>query len=151
MLRSSSIAVPLGGTPNMKCLSVYWSFFGLSSQCYLMNQWQNEVIITWTLRLNNRNFAEDLMPVLEQFSVASTFWDVSISSVFAIVHSLLDHLEAREVPSSDSKVIRDFKDTIVTQFIDRRSLYSAHPMLMGSQLDPRFKHITPSKYKQGRI
>ena len=108
------------------------------------------------LKTEQWKLVEDLVPVLEQFSVATTFFsyeeNVSISSVFAIVYGLLDHLELpREESSSDSKVIREFKETVATQLIERfelTSLHSAHPMLMGSLLDPRFKHITLSKYKE---
>ena len=108
------------------------------------------------LKTEQWKLVEDLVPVLEQFSVATTFFsyeeNVSISSVFTIVYGLLDHLEfPREESSSDSKVIREFKETVATQLIERfelTSLHSAHPMLMGSLLDPRFKHITLSKYKE---
>jgi len=57
-------------------------------------------------------------------------------------------LETREDSSSDSRVIKDFKNTVVTQLIERFELDSAHPMLIGSLLDPRFKHITLSKCKE---
>ena len=108
------------------------------------------------LKTEQWKLVEDLVPILEQFSVATTFFseeeNVSISSVFAIVHGLLDYLELpREESSPDSKVIRDFKTTVSTQLIERfelTSLHAAHPMLMGSLLDPRFKHITLSKYKE---
>jgi len=87
------------------------------------------------------------VPVLEQFSVATTFFsyeeNFSISSVFTILYGLLDHLETKEDSSSDSRVIRDFKNTVATQLIERlelRSLDLAHTMLIGS----RFKHITLS-------
>ena len=108
------------------------------------------------LKTEQWKLVEDLVPVLEQFSVATTFFsfeeNVSISSVFAIVYGLLDHLELpREESSSDSKVIREYKETVATQLIERFELtllHSAHPMLMGSLLDPRFKHITLSNTKR---
>jgi len=48
-------------------------------------------------------------------------------------------------------VIRHFKETVSTQLIERFQLtspHAAHPMLMRSLLDPHFKHITLSKYKE---
>ena len=107
------------------------------------------------LKTEQWKLVEDLVPVLEPFSVATTFFsyeeNVSISSVFAIVYGLLDHLEPKEESTYESKVIRDFKETVTAQIIERfelRSLHSAHPMLMGSLLDPRFKNITLSKFKE---
>ena len=107
-------------------------------------------------KIEQWKLVEDLVPVLEQFSVATTFFsyeeNVSISSVFAIVYGLFDHHELpREKSSSNSRVIREFKETVATQLIERfelTSLHSAHPMLIGSLLDPKFKHITLSKYKE---
>ena len=62
------------------------------SDCYL------------NLKTEQWKIVEDLVPILEQLSVATTFFNyeeiVSISSVFAIVYGLLNYLEA---PSSDSK------------------------------------------------
>ena len=106
------------------------------------------------LKTEQWKLVEDLVLVLEPFSVATTFFsyeeNVSISSVFVIVYGLLDHLEPKE-SMYDSKVIRDFKETVAAQLIERfelRSLHSAHPMLMGSLLDPCFKNITLSKHKK---
>ena len=78
--------------------------------------------------------------------------NVSISSVFAIVYGLLDQLEVlREESASNTKVIRRFKETVAVQLIERfelTSLDSAHPLLMGLLLDPRFKYSTLSKYNE---
>ena len=56
------------------------------------------------LKTEQWKIVEDLVPILEQLSVATTFFNyekiVSISSVFAIVYGLLNYLEAS---SSDSK------------------------------------------------
>ena len=49
---------------------------------------------------------EDLVPVLEPFSVTTTFFsykeNVSISSAFTIVYGLLDHLKPKEESTYDS-------------------------------------------------
>jgi len=80
---------------------------------------------------------------------------VSISSVFAIVYGLLDQLEvSREESASNSKVIREFKETVAAQLIERfelTSLDAAHPLLMRSLLDPRFKYITMSKCRKVKL
>ena len=107
-------------------------------------------------KIEQWKLVEDLVPVLEQFSVATTFFsyeeNVSISSVFAIVYGLFDHHKLpREKSSSNSRVIREFKETVATQLIERFELtllHSAHPMLIGSLLDPKFKHITLSNTKR---
>ena len=52
---------------------------------------------------------------------------------------------------SQHPTLREFKETVAAQLIERfelTSLDAAHPMLMGSLLDPRFKHITLSKYNE---
>ena len=78
--------------------------------------------------------------------------NVSISSVFAIVYGLLDQLEVlREESASNTKVIRNFEETVAVQLIERfelTSLDSTHPLLMGSLLDPQFKCIILSKYSE---
>jgi len=57
--------------------------------------------------------------------------------------------------SSDSKVIRDFKENVSTQLIERfelTSLHAAHPMLMGSLLDPQLLCLnTKRKVKLGNL
>ena len=76
--------------------------------------------------------------------------NVSILSVFTILYGLLDHLEPKEDSTSNTKVIRDFKEILAPQIVQRfelHSLYSAHLLLIGSLLDPRFKSITLSKFK----
>ena len=60
---------------------------------------------------------------------------------------MLDHLEPKEDSTSNTKVIKDFKETIASQIVQRFELHSfhlAHPLLIGSLLDPRFKCITLS-------
>ena len=111
------------------------------------------------LKSEQWKLAEELVPVLEHFSIATTFFsseeNVSISSVFAIVYGLLDQLEvSREESASDSKVIREFKETVAAQLIERfelTSLDAAHPLLMGSLLDPHFNHITLSKCRKVKL
>ena len=77
-----------------------------------------------------------------------------MSSVFAILHGLLEKLEPKEDSSLDSKIIKEFKEAVAIQIVQRfelQSLHSAHPLLIGSLLDPRFKNITLSKYNEGEI
>ena len=74
--------------------------------------------------------------------------------MFAILHGLLEKLEPKEDSSSDSKIIKEFKVAVAIQIVQRfelQSLHSAHPLLIGSLLDPRFKNITLSKYNKGEI
>ena len=102
---------------------------------------------------------EDIVAALEPFTIATTFFsyeeNVSISSVFAILYGLLDHLEPKEDSTSNTKVIKDFKKTVASQIVQRfelHSLYSVHLLLIGSLLDPHFKSITLSKFKdEGEI
>ena len=99
------------------------------------------------LKTEQWKLTEDLDAVLEPFTIVTTFFsyeeNVSISSVFAILHGLLKKLEkdsATEV--SDSKIIKDFKETVglqISQRFELQSLHSAHPLLPGSLLDPHFK------------
>ena len=85
---------------------------------------------------------EDLAAVLEPYTIATTFFsyeeNVSISSVFAILYGLLDHLEPKEDSTLDSKVIKEFKDTVASQIVERfelQSFHTAHPLLIGSLLE----------------
>jgi len=113
------------------------------------------------LKTEQWKLTEDLVAVLEPFTIATTFFsyeeNVSISSVFAILHGLLEKLKPKEDSASecsDSKIIKDFKETVTLQIVQRfelQSLHSAHPLLIGSLLDPRFKNITLSKFKEGEI
>ena len=68
---------------------------------------------------------------------------------------MLDHLEPKEDFTSNSNVIKDFKETLASQIVQRFELYSlhsAHPLLIGSLLDRHFKSITLSKFKdEGEI
>jgi len=100
------------------------------------------------LKSEKLKLGEELVPVLDQFCIAITFFfsseeNVSISAVFAIVYGLLDQLEVlREESASNTKVIRNFEETVAVQLIERfelTSLDSVHPLLMGSLLDPWFK------------
>ena len=55
---------------------------------------------------------------------------------------------------SDSKIIKDFKETVglqISQRFELQSLHSEHPLLIGSLLDPRFNSITLSKFNEGDI
>ena len=96
--------------------------------------------------------------IVEPFTIATIFFsyeeNVSISSVFAILHGLLEKLELKEDSASDSKIIKDFKETVALQILQRfelQSLHSAHPLLIGLLLDPRFKNITLSKFNEGEM
>ena len=115
-------------------LKLHWPVFAvLSDESVTKRRYLN-------LKSEQWKFAEELIPVLEHFSIATTFFsleeNVSISSLFAIVYGLLDQLEvSREESASDSKVIREFKETVAAHLIKRFeliSLDSAHPLLMGS-------------------
>ena len=104
------------------------------------------------LKTEQWKLTEDLVAVLEPFTIATTFFsyeeNVAISSVFAILHGLLEKLEKDfATEGSDSKIIKDFKETVGLL----QSLHSAHPLLIGSLLDPRFKSITLSKFNEGDI
>ena len=110
------------------------------------------------LKTEQWKLTEDIVAVLEPFTIATTFFsyeeNVSISSVFAILHGLLEKLEPKEDSASDSKIIKELKETLALQILQRfelRSLHSAHPLLIGSLLDPRFKNITLSKFNEGEI
>ena len=88
--------------------------------------------------------AEDLVKILESFIIATTFLsyeeNVSISSVFPILHGLIDQLKP-SIDPADSTAIRQFKDK-VSQKIKRRweldSININSPLLLTSALDPRF-------------
>ena len=76
------------------------------------------------LKTEQWKLTEDLVPVVEPFTIATTFFsyeeNVSISSVFAILHGLLEKLEPKEDSASecsDSKTIKDFKETVVLQIL----------------------------------
>ena len=63
------------------------------------------------LKTEEWKLTEDLVAVLEPFTIATTFFsyeeNVSISSVFAILHGLLEKLEKDSATEgSDSKIIR---------------------------------------------
>ena len=76
--------------------------------------------------------------------------NVSISSDFAILHGLLDKLGPNKDTASDSKIIKEFKETVTSEISQRfelQSLHSAHPLLIGSLLDPRFKNTTLCRFK----
>ena len=110
------------------------------------------------LKTEQWKLTKDMVAVLEPFTIATTFFsyeeNVSISSVFAILHGLLEKLKLKENSASDSKIIKDFKETVGLQILQRfelRSLHSAHPLLIESLLDPRFKNITLSKFNEGEI
>ena len=100
------------------------------------------------LKSEQWNLAEDLVKVLEPFNVVTTFLsyeeNVSISSVFPLLHGLLDQLK----PSTDSSAIRQFKDK-VSQEIKRRweldSVDVSSPLLISAALDPRFRNLTFTK------
>ena len=111
------------------------------------------------LQTEQWKLTEDLVAVLEPLTIATTFFsyeeNVLISSVFAILHGLPEKLEKDSVTEgSDSKIIKDFKETVglqISQRFELQSLHSAHPLLIGSLLDPRFKSITLSKFNEGDI
>ena len=86
------------------------------------------------LKTEQWKLTEDIVAVLEPFTIATTFFsyeeNVSISSVFAILHGLLEKLEPKEDSSSDSKIIKEFKEAVAIQIVQRfelQSLHSAHP------------------------
>ena len=98
----------------------------------------------WTL-------AEDLVTILEPFSIATTFFsyeeNVSLSAVFPILHGILDKLAISE--PTESAVIKQFKETVSSNIMERfemRTLHTAHPMLLTGILDPRFKNLTLSRF-----
>ena len=95
--------------------------------------------------------AEDLVTILELFSVATTFFsyeeNVSMSAVFPILYGILDQLGTTEI--SESIIIKQFKETVSSNIIERfelRTLHNAHPMLLTAIFDPRFKNLTLSRY-----
>ena len=99
------------------------------------------------------NLAEDLIKVFEPFSVATSFLsyeeNVSVSSVFAILHGLLDQLKS-SVDDDDSPVIRQFKDKVPKQIKERWELECVDvstPLLLTSALDPRFRQLIFLKLK----
>ena len=113
------------------------------------------------LKKEQWKLTEDLVAVLKPFTIATTFLSyeetVTISSVFAILHRLLEKLKPKEDSASecsDSKIIKNYKETVALQILQRfelRSLHSAHPLLIGSLLDTRFKNITLSEFKEDEI
>ena len=106
------------------------------------------------LRTEQWKLTEDIVDVLEPFAIATTFFsyeeNVSISSDFAILHRLLDKLGPNKDAASDSKIIKEFKETVASEISQRfelQSLHSAHPLLIGSLLYPRFKNTTLCRFK----
>ena len=106
------------------------------------------------LRTEQWKLTEDIVDVLEPFAIATTFFSykesVSISSDFAILLGLLDKLGPNEDTASDSKIIKEFKETVASEISQRfelQSLHSAYSLLIGSLLDPRFKNTTLCRFK----
>ena len=106
------------------------------------------------LRTEQWKLAEDLVPILELFSIATTFFsyeeNVSLSVVFPILHGILDQLGTTEhSESSQSTAIKQFKETLSSNIVERfnlKELHNAHPMLLTAILDPCFKNLTLSRY-----
>ena len=92
------------------------------------------------------NLAEDLIKVLEPFSVATSLLsyeeNVSVSAVFPILHGLLDQLKSSV--DDDAPVIRQFKDKVSKQIKEKWELKCvdvSSPLLLTSALDPRFRQL----------
>ena len=99
----------------------------------------------WTL-------AEDLVKVLEPFRIATSFLsyeeNVFISSVFAVLHGLLDNLSKSHLDNDESTVICQFKDTVSQQIKKRWQLNNldvSSPLVITSLLDPCFRQFTLTK------
>ena len=103
------------------------------------------------LKSEQWKLAEDLVAILEPFSIATTFFsyeeNVSLSAVFPILHGILDKLSTSE--PAESAVIKQFKETVSSNIMERfemRTLHNSHPMLLTGILDPRFKNLTLSRF-----
>ena len=103
------------------------------------------------LKSEQWKLAEDLVTILEPFSIATTFFsyeeNVSMSAVYPILNGILNQLATSQ--PSESVVIKQFKETVSSNIIERfelRTLHNAHPMLLTAILDPRFKNLTLSKF-----
>ena len=97
----------------------------------------------------------DIVIILEPFSIVTTFFsyeeNISTSSVFTILHGLLDKLEPNEDSGSDLKIINDFNNTVASQILHRfelQSLYTAHPFLIWSLPDPHSKVLNFSSLRK---
>ena len=95
---------------------------------------------------------EDLIKVLEPFYVATKYFsyeeNVSISSVFPVLHGLIDQLEKLEPAGPSASIITQFKQ-VVLQEISRRWMLDvvdiSSLLINTSLLDPRFRQLTLSK------
>ena len=104
------------------------------------------------LKSEQWKLAEELIEVLENFCIATTFLsseeNVSMSAAHPILHGIIDQLEP---DVSDSTTIKHFKEVVSSEISERfelNSLHSAHPMLLTAIMDPRFKNLTLSKYSE---
>ena len=106
------------------------------------------------LKSEQWKLAEDLVKILEPFNIATTFLsyeeNVSISSVFPILHGLIDQLKP-SIDPADSTAICQFKEK-VSQEIKRRweldSIDITSPLLLTSAIDPRFRQLTFTKLEE---
>ena len=95
-----------------------------------------------TKRSEQWKLAEDLVKILQPFNIATTFLsyeeNVSISSVFPILHGLIDQLKP-SIDPADFTAIRQFKEK-VSQEIKRR--WELDSIDITSPLDPHFRQLT---------
>ena len=103
-----------------RILKLHWPVTVILSDETVTNQTVND---TWILRQSNGG---DIVIIFELFSIVTTFFsyeeNISTSSVFTILHGLLDKLEPNEDSGSDSKIINDFNYTVASQILHRFEL-----------------------------
>jgi len=92
------------------------------------------------LKCEQWKLAEELIEVLENFSIATTFLsseeNVSMSAVHPILHGIINQLEP---DVSDSTTIKHFKEVVSSEISERfelNYLHSAHQMLLTAIMDP---------------
>jgi len=124
-----------------RVLKLHWSVIAVLSDDSV-SEWNDHYL---DLKSELWKLVEDLVPVLEQFSVALHF--LTMKKMFLPLQCLPLYMATWPSWSKRGAIIwlRDFKGTQLIDRFELRLLYSAHPMLMGPLLDPWFKHITLSK------
>ena len=97
------------------------------------------------LKTGQRRFTGDIVSILEPFSIVTIFFvyeeNISISNKYSAL---------------DSKIIKDFNDMMASQTLHRfehRSLHTAHPLSVGSLLDPHSKvlHYANSRKRTPKL